>query len=303
MKNSKRPFKGKSLLMFPDNYTVIDLETTGFDPQFDEIIEMSAIKVRDNKIVDTFSQLVNCTNEINDFIVSLTGITKNDTNNAEETEIVLKEFISFIGEDIIIGHNVNFDINFLYDNTIKYFNKPIRNDYVDTLRIARYTITNLKHHRLENLCEFYNIDYMNAHRALSDAEITLNVYIKLKNEFNNFDFEKYTSKNYTLKAHDIVTDKQDFDITNPLYDKRIVFTGTLEKMARKEAMQIVANLGGINQDNVNKETNYLVLGNNDYCKNIKNGKSNKQKKAEQLKIKGQDIEIISENVFYDMIEE
>ena len=74
-------------------------------------------------------------------------------------------------------------------------------------------------------------------------------------------------------------------------------------MARKEAMQIVANLGGINQDNVNKETNYLVLGNNDYCKNIKNGKSNKQKKAEQLKIKGQDIEIISENVFYDMIEE
>jgi len=74
-------------------------------------------------------------------------------------------------------------------------------------------------------------------------------------------------------------------------------------MVRKEAMQIVADLGGKNADSVTKKTNYLILGNNDYCKSIKDGKSSKQKKAEKLKLDGYDIEIIPENVFYDIISE
>ena len=68
-------------------------------------------------------------------------------------------------------------------------------------------------------------------------------------------------------------------------------------------MQIVADLGGKNADNVTKKTNDLILGNNDYCKSIKDGKSSKQKKAEKLKLDGYDIEIIPENVFYDIISE
>ena len=60
-------------------------------------------------------------------------------------------------------------------------------------------------------------------------------------------------------------------------------------MVRKEAMQIVADLGGKNADNVTKKTNYLILGNNDYCKSIKDGKSSKQKKAEKFKLDVYDI--------------
>lgn len=74
-------------------------------------------------------------------------------------------------------------------------------------------------------------------------------------------------------------------------------------MSRREAMQIVVNHGGINGDNVTKQTNYLVLGSNDYCSAIKGGKSTKHKKAESLALAGQDIEIIPEDVFYDMISE
>ena len=73
-------------------------------------------------------------------------------------------------------------------------------------------------------------------------------------------------------------------------------------MPRKEAMQLVANLGGINGDSVTKKTNYLILGNNDYCKAIRDGKSNKQKKAEKLKLEGHDIEILPETVFYELLE-
>ena len=68
-------------------------------------------------------------------------------------------------------------------------------------------------------------------------------------------------------------------------------------------MQLVADIGGIPGDSVTKKTNYLILGNNDYCKSIKDGKSAKQKKAEKLILDGQDLQIIPEAVFIDMISE
>ena len=99
----------------------------------------------------------------------------------------------------------------------------------------------------------------------------------------------------------MTTENTVFDETHPLYGKVCVFTGTLEKMIRKEAVQLVLDLGGICDNSVTKKTNYLILGNNDYCSSIKGGKSNKQKKAEELRLKGNDIEIIPEDVFYDMV--
>ena len=114
---------------------------------------------------------------------------------------------------------------------------------------------------------------------------------------------KINVKKERVSARDIIPQTEDFDETHPLYNKVCVFTGVLEKMERKKAMQIVANLGGVCGDSVTNKTNYLILGNNDYCKSIKGGKSSKQKRAEELKIKGNDIEVISEDVFYDLIEE
>ena len=104
-----------------------------------------------------------------------------------------------------------------------------------------------------------------------------------------------------VKAADITATSVNFDPEHPLYGKVCVFTGALERMTRKEAMQIVVDLGAICGDSVTEKTNYLILGNNDYCTTIKDGKSSKQKKAEKLKLKGNEIEIISENIFYDLI--
>ena len=85
------------------------------------------------------------------------------------------------------------------------------------------------------------------------------------------------------------------------YDRHVVFTGKLEKMVRKDAMLIVVNLGGILDNSVTKKTNYLVLGNNDYNAILHGEKSSKHKKAEQLKLEGNDIEIIDEFTFYDIL--
>lgn len=302
-----REEKGKSLIDLIDDYCVIDIETTGFDPKYDEIIEISALKVRNNQIVDSLNYLIQSKNDIPEFISNLTGITDNMLKSGITLSYALNDFLNFIRNDILIGHNINFDINFLYDNCKKDLSKTLSNNFVDTLRLSRRINSSLKHHSLNNLIELYGINKDGLHRATTDCEVTKEVYDHLKieilkqyNTIDNFKNE-FQKKNYSIKAKDITSNVNFFNEDHILFNKTCVFTGTLEKMTRKEAMQIVVNYGGICGDTVTKETNYLILGNNDYCKTIKDGKSNKQKKAESFKLKGQDIEILSENVFYDMI--
>ena len=300
--------KGKNLLIFPKNFVVIDIETTGLDSEFDEIIEIGALKIENGHVVDTFNTLVKPVNEIDDYITELTGITNDMLENAPTIKDVIGDFYSFVGRNIILGHNVNFDINFLYDELMRFDGIELNNDFVDTMRIGRYLLKNLQHHRLIDLANNYNIATNGNHRSLKDCEITLEVYnsmlkqvVKEYGSVENF-MNSCKRVKTKLDIKEIKTDNTEFDISHPLYNKCCVFTGTLEKMSRKEAIQNVADLGGVCSNSITKETNLLILGNNDYNPLVKNGKSNKQKKAEQLKLNGYDIEIISENVFYEMIE-
>lgn len=301
----QREGKGQSRFEFPIDYVVLDLETTGLDPAWNEIIEIGAIRVRDLDIVDTFSQLVKPSEPIDDFITELTGITNEMVADAPSIDRVLPGFLEFVGDDIVVGHNVNFDINFLYDNCVQIFNRGFTNDYVDTMRLSRRLFPEERHHRLSDLEKRFNLHNEAAHRALSDVMLTNQCLDYLRKHVidNGIDLQELLRRSHkSLSAKDIVATTDEFDESSPIYQKVFVFTGTLERMPRKDAMQIVVNMGGICGDGVNKKTNYLVLGNNDFCTTIKGGKSSKHKKAEQLRLAGQDIEIISENVFYDMID-
>ena len=306
MVTKAREHKGKNLLSFPENYCIIDLETTGLDADFDEIIEMSAIKVRNREIIDRFSSLANIGDiELDEYITELTGITSEMLASAPTLDLVLSDFLNFVGNDIVIGHNVNFDINFIYDDSIRLLDKVFSNDFVDTLRLSRRLLPDLPKHKLSFIADHYNVNYSNAHRAMADCEITYKCYLELEKESIN----KYGSvadfiasaKKHKLKVSDISTSKTDFDITNPFYNKVCVFTGKLDKMPRAEAAKLVVDLGGICADGITKKTDYLILGNTDYSQNVKGGKTNKFKKAQNLILKGSDLEIITENVFYEML--
>ncbi len=302
--------KGKSLTNFVDNYTIIDLETTGLSPEYDDIIELAAIKVKNNVIIDTFQKLVNPGYEIDEYITDLTGITNKMLENQPMIDDIIEEYIDFISDDIVVGHNVNFDINFIYDNLYNCHNKYFSNSYIDTMRFARKLCKELKHHRLVDLIDFFNINTDAQHRALADCETTYSIYNSLNEtalkQFDSLDdFEKsfkYKKSSYkNLLKIKATTDE--FDETHPLFNKVCVFTGILEKYKREEAAQIVANCGGTIGAGITKKTNYLILGNNDYCKTIRDGKSTKQKKAEKYIKEGCDLIIIPEDVFYDMINE
>lgn len=311
-----RKNKGKSIIDFPKEYVVIDLETTGLSPEYDKIIEIGAIKIQNEKVIGTFQKLVNPGEKIDEFVQQLTGITNDMIADAPYIDDVLPQFADFVENSIILAHNANFDVNFIYDEYDKILNKSFTNDFIDTIRIARKLYPKLSHHRLIDIVKHLGIEGSGFHRALSDCEYTYKCFECMKkviqDNYDNFEEfkklylgNKYNSNNkykdHKIDIKKLVSDNNEFDETHPLYQKVCVFTGILEKYTRQEAAQIVVNLGGSCGNSITKKTNFLILGNNDYVSTIKNGKSNKQIKAEEYKLKGQDIEIISESVFYDLI--
>lgn len=180
LNRSHRIYKGHSLLQDVGDYTVVDIETTSLDSFHGEILEISAIKVRNKEDVEHFSELIKTNEELGYFTTNLTGITNEMMlKEGKELEDVLQNFKTFLGNDIIIGHNVNFDINFLYDNMEEHLDTYLSNDYVDTLRIARKVLPNLRHHKLDDLITYFHLTQRNEHRALNDCILTNQVYIKL----------------------------------------------------------------------------------------------------------------------------
>ena len=111
----QRPHMGKSIIGFPKDYVMIDIETTGLKPSNDEILELSAIRIRDHQIDRTFSTLVQPNRPISGFITNLTGISNHMVMTAPPIEQAMPEFLDFIQEDIILGYKVKFELRFLYD--------------------------------------------------------------------------------------------------------------------------------------------------------------------------------------------
>ena len=140
--------KKNSIIDFPTDYTSIDIETTGFSPRFDSIIEIGAIRYRNDEPVAEFSTFVDSDVDIPNNIQILTGIQNDDLKGSPKIDTAMNEFLDFIGDDILLGHNIGFDIAFLQSNT----DKPINNKCM----VANYCITHfiIIYHNLTTLFFF-----------------------------------------------------------------------------------------------------------------------------------------------------
>lgn len=168
--------KGRSLLAAINDYTAVDIETTGLNPASCEIIEISAVKVRDGQVVETFSQLVKPVCPVDGFISDLTGITNEMLADQPDISEVYPRFHVFLGDDLILGHNVSFDISFLNAANLALGGPGLLCDYVDTLRVSRRLFPEMPHHRLSDLVCRCGIQNDQEHRALSDAMATKECY-------------------------------------------------------------------------------------------------------------------------------
>lgn len=166
------------MLEFCQDYTVVDIETTGLSPQNDDIIELSALKVRGNTVVNEFSSLVKSSKGVNGFITSLTGITNAMLVNAPDITKILPEFIDFVGNDIVLGHNVNFDMRFIKYKIKMFMNVSMNNATMDSMYIAKSKLQ-LPNYKLTTIAQYYDIDTKNNHRGLKDCYITYEVYNRM----------------------------------------------------------------------------------------------------------------------------
>lgn len=176
---AKERHKGESLLRFPKDYIVLDLETTGVNPNVDKIIELSAIKYRDNQEVDRFSTLVNPQRWLSKEVQDITHIRPWDLKQAPTIEQVIGDFDKFLGNDTIVGYNVNFDVNFTYDAMEEHLGKIMNNDFVDVKRIAQREL-NLDKYKQFNVVEHYGMSSAGAHRAINDCEMCNAIFQRLK---------------------------------------------------------------------------------------------------------------------------
>lgn len=176
-KNMLGNIKGKLRNEYVKDYILFDLETTGMFSPSNEVIEISAVKVRNGKVVAEFSELVNPGRSIPFEATQVNNITDAMVANAPRFEEVLARFVDFIGDDILVGHNIHsFDMKFMYRDCEKYFGKTISNDYIDTLKIAKICFPSWKHRRLSDLSDYYGISTEGAHRALADCRMNQKVF-------------------------------------------------------------------------------------------------------------------------------
>lgn len=163
-----------------ENYCVVDIETTGLSRTYDQIIEICALRVRKNEIVDTFTQLVKPTFPIPTTATRVNGITNEMVENAPSIKEVIAAFIEFIADDIVIGHNIgSFDLEFINNACTNEFGKPLDNDYIDTLPLSRIAFGGLYDYKLPTLCRELGIA-LSEHRAYADCISTKKLYDKIK---------------------------------------------------------------------------------------------------------------------------
>lgn len=181
-------------------YVVFDLETTGFSPNTEEIIEIGAAKVKNGQVVDTFDEFVNPGRPIPPRITELTSITDNMVEDADPIEKVLPRFYEFAGDAILVAHNAAFDTSFVR-KVAKRCGLAFDFCYMDTLELARCTVKGVKNYKLNTLTKHFGVKLENHHRASDDAIATAHVLLRLLANLEDMGVETVDKINSSLAGN------------------------------------------------------------------------------------------------------
>ena len=183
--------KGQSL---HEDYVVFDIETTGFSPVNNRIIEIGAVKVSGGEIVDRFSTFVNPDVPIPFEIEKLTSIRDEDVMDSPQIDVILPQFLQFCEGCIMVAHNASFDMSFIMENC-RRLGYPQEFTYVDTVGISRVLLKNQSKHTLDAVAKTLGISLENHHRAVDDAECTAHIFVKFIKMLEEQDIHNLTEVN------------------------------------------------------------------------------------------------------------
>lgn len=211
--------------------------------------------------MDTFDSLSTIGYPLDPFIIDLTGITDEMLGSAPSLDEAVSGLSKFAADSVPIAHVASFAMNFLRIAFERVLSVPLKNDYVDALRVARRAFPHMGHYRLANICAALDVENDSKRRALPDALATVDCYEWMR----LLVLERY-------------------------------FTGKMTSMVRRDAVQALKNVGRNPQDDVKKDTDYLIIGNDGFAKAIKED-LDKIKKAKKNQLNGSPIQMISEDAF------
>lgn len=305
------------------NFVSIDLETATSERS--SICEIGISVVKNGNILESKSWLVKPDgNYYDEFNIGIHGITPDMTAFSPDFPTIWKKIYPYIENQTVIAHNTSFDMYALKDAFNKYnIEYPSFYNYC-SYRIAKYTIKNTIHYSLPALCNLLNINFPHHHRAEGDAIACAKIFLKCleisgtnsieklqkKFEFNCGQFsspktfipQKTIKKDKKRENNKIYFgDPEKIDEGSYFYGKTVCFTGKCVYGTRDFLMQKIADIGGRPVNSVTKNTDILIIGQQDYRVVGDAGISSKQEKAMKLNAKGVQIEVISEKDFLTMI--
>lgn len=311
------------------DFITIDFETA--NENYNSACALGLVAVSNNKIIDTKYYLIQPpTLNFNPKNIEIHGIRPNDVKDKPKFPEIWEEISQyFYNTNYVIAHNATFDISVLKVCLEDYGLEIPDFKYVCSMVISGRGVRKLGYYvkdyrSLDKVCKLFNIE-LEHHNALSDAKACAKIVLKTlritnRKNLNTFlstyssvkvrSFKEFKVKNRSLykykkfeniKISEIKPETSNFNTDHPFYNKNIVFTGTLNNISRKNAMQKVVNIGGKIKSSVSSKTDFLIVGKQDLSLVGETGLSTKERKAYALIDKGHSIKILDESNFLNLL--
>jgi DNA polymerase III epsilon subunit family exonuclease len=187
--------------LVPDEFVIYDLETTGLDSYYDEILEIGAIRFRKSDYIatgqiDTFQTFIKPTKPISKEITAINSITNEMVADGVSLNQALEDFFAFSRGHHLVAFNAKFDMKFIRNSASKVEYKlprPFKTQCA--LELAREKLTGVPNYKLKTLAEIFKVDTTGAHRAVNDCVMTLHVYINCLNATDGLTYRGKQSNN------------------------------------------------------------------------------------------------------------
>lgn len=307
-------------------FVCIDFETANSSRK--SACALGAVVVEDLSIIETRSWLIRPPRmhfSYQNFQIH--GITAEDVKDKPKFDVLWQEIVELFGDTPIVAHNANFDMNVLA-NLLHYYNLDVLpNDTSCTYLLSKKAFSELPNHRLDTVAEHLNIEMDRHHEAQSDAiacaEMAINICkqyqehnpvslsaklgVTCKTVANYYqsvlEKKKNNSNNWpeTIRISEINPQSESFDKSHPFFAKKVVLTGTIDGMERRDAMQAIVDVGGLCTTSVSRMTHFLVVGKQTSHNLTHETKSSKQLKVELLISQGFPIQIMTSQEFTALI--
>jgi len=295
------------------NFTALDLETA--NEQRNSICSVGLVSVRNGVIADKKSFLVKPQElRFTDINKRIHGISEEDVINAPEFNAVWEQLQPLIDRQILLAHNADFDIDAIKQTLYAYNMNGLTNKFICTQKLAQEAFPDLENYRLTDVAIYLGLHSIH-HDSVSDATIAAEIGIKAipiySKNFYSYGYEELThyivKKNSAEKKNSYLSGFNEKKIDsnllkpnldnanpdNPFYNKKVVFTGDMQKISRQDAANKIQNLGADINTSISKKTEIVVVGDG--------AGPSKIKKIEELNSQGCKIRLIYEDEFLSLI--